>query len=281
MLFSVAYLVRGPERAPDDDATIVVDRRDLLTFLQYRANAFEPETFATALDTMPERELERLIDEYVDEEVLYREAKSLNLDASDYNIRRRMVQKMSFLLGDVASAGFSVEEGELEAYFAENKASYAVEPAVTFTHVFFDAERRGAAAAEAAARAALEELDRSGASFNDAPAHGDRFPFLRNYVDRTLDYVAGHFGDEFAAALAELEAAERSWRGPLRSAYGYHVVLLTRRTERRYPDLDEVRDSVERDYLEQRGDAALAEMTQAIRDRYDVRIGDIRPEHAE
>jgi parvulin-like peptidyl-prolyl isomerase len=276
VLFAAFALVRGPRPSAADDSTIVVDRRALLTYMQYRANAFDAATFEAALDAMSEQDLAQLIDDYVEEEALYREAKTLGLDGSDYVIRQRMIQKIKFLLGDAAAPDAKVEASALNEYFAAHKREYAIEPSVTFTHVFFDAERRGGDEhARADAERAVHELNAAHAQFNDAPGHGDRFPFLKNYVDRTFDYVASQFGQEFAAELATLKPGE-VWQGPLRSAYGEHAVLLTRRTELRLPALDEIRDRVEGDYLRERADAELKKLTETVRDRYRVEILDVR-----
>lgn len=276
ILFTSFAIFRGDEFAADDSTTITVGRRELLSFLQYRANAFEPETFGAALDAMNDEELEEIIAAFVDEEVLYREAQGLGLEESDNIIRQRMVQKMNFLLADVAAAGQSPDQAGLEAYFDANIEAYAIQPWATFTHVFFDAAKLGDEAARAAAEDARRVLNESGADFNQATGLGDRFPFLRNYVERTFEYIASHFGYEFAAELEALDATGDEWQGPLRSAYGEHVVLLTHREERALPRLDEVRADVERDYASEQADAALQQMLATIRTRYRVEIGDIR-----
>jgi hypothetical protein len=275
MLFGAYAAVRGPERLAGDDTTIIVDRRALLTYMQFQANAFEPDVFGAALDGLSDAELAALVAAYVEEEALYREARALGLEASDYVIRRRMVDKVKFLLGDVA-AGDEIDEAELASFFTEHRDRYVVAPAVTFTHVFFDAERRGEDQAAADARQTVAELNASGSGFNDASGRGDRFPFLKNYVDRTFDYVASHFGEEFSRALAAVPAAPAAWQGPLRSEYGLHGVLVTRRSEERLPELAEVRGDVERDYLAARSAASLEELTGAVLERYEVELRDLR-----
>jgi hypothetical protein len=278
-LFAAVALVRGPRLAQSDESTIVVDRRALLAYMQYKANAFEPEAFATALDSLNERELALLVDEYAGQEALYREAKSLGLEGSDYVIRQRMIQKIRFLLRDAAGADTKIDEAALAAYFTAHEAEYAIVPSVTFTHVFYDAQRRGAGHAHEDAEHAVHELNATHAAFNDAPAHGDRFPFAQNYVDRTLDYVASQFGQEFADALTALQPGER-WQGPLVSAYGEHAVMLTQRTELSYPKLDDVRERVEIDYLRERETAELDRLARGIRERYRVEVVNVRPEKA-
>ncbi len=275
ILFGAFAAFRGDE--PTDLAeTILVDRRALLTFLQYRANAFDPEVFGAALNDMTDGELQEVIDAYVEEEILYREAQQLGLEASDNIIRQRMVQKMSFLMTDIAAADLSTDPDALEAYFSENLEAYAIQPWTTFTHIFFDMERRGAEGAHAAAEDAKHELNTARVQFNDAPGLGDNFPFLRNYVERTFEYVAGHFGYEFVTEIEAIGALENEWQGPFESVYGQHIVLMIDKAERAYPDLDDVRNAVGRDLASELSNEALEQMTRDIRDRYDIQIGEIR-----
>jgi len=244
--------------------------------MQYRANAFETETFNAVLDSMTDAELDEIIAAYVNEEILYREAESLNLESSDYIIRQRMVQKMGFLISDLADSSAASDDAAVRRYFEAHREAYAIAPWTTFTHVFFDAERRGEHAAAEAARKLRDELNASGAAFNDASAYGDHFPFLRNYVERTYEYVASHFGYEFAEALAALPASENLWQGPLSSALGQHLVLVTRQTPRTLPALEDVRADVERDFAEESSKKAIAQMTESMRERYRIEIQPIR-----
>jgi hypothetical protein len=90
-LFVLFGIVNRDE--PDEDPNVVtVDREALLTFVQYRIKAFNPTLAAEKLNSLSEEELQRLIDDYVREEVLHREATALGLDEDDYVIRRRLVQ---------------------------------------------------------------------------------------------------------------------------------------------------------------------------------------------
>jgi len=280
VLFAGYAWFNGQDPAADAD-TIVVDRRALLTFLQYRANAFDPETFGAALDAMSQQELGELVDAYIDEEIMYREAQALGLDQSDNIIRQRMVQKMNFLIADITQLDSPADADALRRYFEANVDAYAIQPWVTFTHVFFDADRRGADGARAAAEAALSELNAGPVPFNDAPQYGDGFPFLRNYVERTLEFVAGHFGYEFVGRIETLEPSSARWQGPFGSAYGQHLILLTERTERSLPNFEDVAADVERDLAVERSNAALVDLTREMRQRYEIRIDTIRNETPE
>ncbi len=250
---------------------ITVDQEALLTFIQYRIKAFNPDLAKKKLNALSEEELQRLIDDYVREEVLHREAVALGLD-DDYIIRRRLVQKLEFITEGFAEAGANMDEAAVERYFEANKADYYVEPYVTFTHVFFQTEDRPREQARALAEKELQKLNRNGVPFSEAPQHGDRFLYHVNYVERTPDYVGSHFGPPMAKALFELEPNEFVWRGPFDSPYGVHLVLLTTNEPGREPELEElersIREDARRARVREETEAAIGDVV----DAYDVRV---------
>ncbi len=255
-----------------DPNVITVDQEALLTFIQYRTKAFNPDLARKKLNALSDEELQRLIDDYVREEVLHREAIALGLDDDDYIIRRRLVQKLEFITEGFAEAGADVGEAALLRYFDANKADYYVEPYVTFTHVFFQTEDRPREQARALAEKELQRLNRNSVPFSDAPQHGDRFLYHVNYVERTSDYVGSHFGPPMTRALFALEPNEFVWRGPFDSAYGLHLVLLTTNEPGREPELAElearVREDARRARVREETEAAIADVVEA----YDVRV---------
>jgi hypothetical protein len=270
-LFVLFGIVNRDE--PDADPNVVtVDHDALLTFVQYRIKAFNPTLAEEKLSSLSDDELQNLIDDYVREEVLHREAVALGLDEDDYVIRRRLVQKLEFITEGFAEAGAKVDQAALRRYFDANKADYYVEPFVTFTHVFFETEDRPREQAHAAAEKKLLELNRNGVAFADAPRHGDRFLYHVNYVERTPDYVASHFGVPMAKAVFELEPNDFIWRGPFDSPYGVHLVLLTTNEPGRDPELAELEDRVrvdaQRAMIRDETEAAIADIVGS----YDVRV---------
>src|SRR5688572_8437295 len=118
-------------------------------------------------------ELRGLVEAHIREEVLCREALALGLDRDDTIVRRRLAQKMEFLTDDLASAA-EPEDAVVREFFERNAVRYAKAGRVTFRHVYFSREKRGAgtAAAVTSALAALEK----GASDE---AFGD--PFLQGF----------------------------------------------------------------------------------------------------
>ena len=272
LLFAWYELSGGAEAGAGDGRVIEVDREALLTFMQYRARAFEPELFRARLEAMSPGELRALVEDYVREEVLYREALSLAMDEGDYIIRQRLVQKLDFLLEDAARQAADPGPEELDAFYQERRDDYLVDAVYTFTHIFFDAEKRGWDEARAAAAALLQGGETASLPFTGAGQYGDRYPFLQNYVERTRDYVANNFNDDFVAALDAIEAPGPQWRGPFASRYGYHLVMLRARTEPYIPQLEAIRERVLEDFRFESALRAREEAVDRLISDYEVRI---------
>lgn len=268
---ALIYLAWGLWGEPEEDPRrIVVDRAALLQYVQYQAKAFEPATFSAQLDAMSPAERQQLIDSYVREEVLYREARALGLEQGDYVMRLRLVQKMGFLT-EVSSVAEPTED-ELRQYLEDNAVLYAVAPSYTFTHVFIDPLERGEARAKRDAERTLATLNSARAGFNDSPRHTDRFAFLQNYVERTPDYIASHFGPGFMQALETLPVASGSWQGPVQSDQGWHLVLLTAKTPARMPAVAEIRERLADDLTRDRAADLQEQVIQTLIDQYEVQL---------
>ena len=255
-----------------DSKTIVVNRNALLTFVQYRSKAFNPEVAAARLDALSAAELDLLIADFVREEALHRQALALGMDANDYVIKQRLIQSLQFITNGFVNAAIDVSDEDVAEYYEANKDDYFVDPYITFTHVYFSTDRHGAEQARALAETKLAQLNSESVHFSESTRHGERFLYNVNYVERTADFIASHFGTPMATAVFELEPDSETWRGPFESSYGYHVVMLTRRTDGNYPGLSEieatVRDDAERIAINELNELAV----QAIVDTYDVRM---------
>jgi hypothetical protein len=210
-------------------------------------------------------EIAALVDDWVHDEVYYREAMALGLDRDDEVVRRRLREKMEFLVEDAMVAS-PPTEAELAAHLAAHPDSFRREPVLTFRQVFLDRERRGARIADDA-RDLVAILAAAGPDADLATA-GDRLMLPNDLATTDAREVAGLFGDDFAAALASVEPG--AWTGPLPSAYGLHVVFLRSRVAGGVPPLAEVRDAVAADLARTQRTAMVASAYERLRAKYDV-----------
>jgi len=262
--------------APDDEnqRDILVDHDSLLTFIQYRTKVFQPELAAKRLEALSSEERRNLIRDFIEEEAMYREAISMGLEGDDYVIRRRMVQKLEFITQGFVEQELELNDSDLTDFFAQNSQDYYIDPSITFTHVFLSQEKQGKGAGvgqtlSIKAQSQLKLLHDKNVSFSQAIGYGDRFPFHVNYVERTPEFVASHFGQAFSDEVFALTAGaddggKNTWYGPFQSQYGLHLVNVSERLEGRLPKFDEVKGIVSQDFrqaqIRQHQQKAIAEI---------------------
>jgi peptidyl-prolyl cis-trans isomerase C len=214
------------------------------------------------------QELQWLIDQHIREEVLHREAKALALDRDDTIVRRRLAQKMEFLVADVATLTEPSAE-ELQTFFAAQSARYREPAKVSFTHVYFNPDaRRGQLQQDA--EHILQSLRTEKHPPQRAPERGDRFMLHADYRQQTQVEVAREFGQAFADRLFTSPSGE--WLGPLESGYGLHLVRIEERIEPILPTFAAIHTRVRDDFVTHKRREANEAAYRRLRDRYTITI---------
>ena len=224
-----------PAIAPSKEIRLSLDEIAQLTQL-YQSQWRRPPT---------SQELERMVENKVQQEILYREALAMGLDKDDEIVKRRMAQKMQFLAEDVAAAR-EPTTAELRSWFEKNSAQFAQPPRLSFRHVYFSPDQRGARARDDA-ELALAKLAGQPVDAKIARSLADPFMFQDYYRDRAPDYLAKEFGPPFALAVAKL--APGSWQGPIESGFGWHLVFVDTAIPGRVPDFEEIEPDVRTAWL--------------------------------
>jgi len=209
-----AYTLFGAPEEDFRDTKVLVDSA--------RINAFISE-WESRWNRPPTREeIEGLIQSYIKEDVLYRQAVAMGLNEDDPITRRRMAQKLEFLTSDLAMM-VQPDEGELEQYFNENSEAYGAPDTMTFSQVFFDPDSRGDRTLEDAAKA-LAQLQAAGVPTEESMQMGDGFMLQSDFVSVTPTEAARQMGSGFVEAVVLLDPG--SWHGPVLSGYGVHLVYM-------------------------------------------------------
>jgi hypothetical protein len=208
-------------------------------------------------DPTPE-ERARLIDAYVREEIMVREAEALGLDRGDRVIRQRLQQKMEFLLSAAANATPPTED-DLTVYLQEHAERYTRAGQVAFAQVYL-----GNAPSEDDIARALGQL-RSGAD-PDSVGEGLRLDGIQPLTP--MPVIDAQFGRGFAAQLVALDVG--IWTGPVESGYGQHLVRLDAMVPASLPPLTEIRERVEADWRRDRVGQLAEEQYGRLAARYRV-----------
>lgn len=212
------------------------------------------------------QELKGLIDDFVKEEIYNREALLLGLDKDDTVIRRRLRQKMEFLV-DAEVDAITPADAELKSYLEANSNQFRVEPMIAFEQIYLSPAKRGDRI-EADAQVMLDQL--RGNAQADPTKLGDQ-TLLPSMLPLTASATINQsFGDRFAEAMEKLP--DNQWSGPVPSSYGLHLVRVLERREGRSPALDEVRGAVAREWSNAKRKALEAERIETLLKRYDVTV---------
>jgi peptidyl-prolyl cis-trans isomerase C len=213
------------------------------------------------------KEMHNLVEDKVRQEILYREALALGLDRDDTIVKRRLAQKMEFLTDDV-SALRDPSLDELKKWYAKNGSQFSLASRITFRHLYFSPDKRGAQARDAAASALAKLPDKSTATI-DLTTLGDPFMFQDHYGQSTPDQVANVFGKKFAEELFELRPG--AWHGPVESGLGWHLVWVDSSTPGRTPEFEEVDVSqIKSQWFSAQRAETKRELFGAMRARYEI-----------
>ncbi len=197
------------------------------------------------------QEREKLVSDYIDEEVLLREAYREGLDRGDPRIRRWLVEKVEFLLAEEPE---EPTPEELDALLLEHPEKYMTPRSVTFDHVFFAGEPDPI----------LSRL-RSGADFHGL---GDEF-WLGQSLNRFSELeLTTTFGAEFTSRLQVLPVGQ--WEGPLASSRGAHLVHVRERHEPEPLSREEAQWALREDWLRAKREESRARKLGELRARYRI-----------
>ena len=258
ILFVVYYALNPGGGQRQDPNRIAITADDLAQIrLAWMAQWRRPPT--------PE-ELRNLLDGKIREEVLFREAMALGLDKNDTIVKRRLAQKMEFVMEDTSAFHESVDD-ELRRWFTQNARRFATPSLVTFRHLYFSPDLRGARVRDDAMQA-LRKLADKPEQTPELQAISDPFMFQDFYAERSPDQIAGIFGTTFAQALPGLE--QEKWQGPIESGLGWHLLWVESTTPGRVPAFEEIEARIKSEWSDEQRAEAKRKMFDRMKDRYQI-----------
>ena len=257
-LFMIYFLVKGFTRVPAD--RIVFDETQAI----HLVNRFH----RTMMRPPTRQELQNLAEEYVKEEILYREAQKLGLDQDDLVIRRRLRQKMEFLNADLVETE-SPTDAQLQTYFDDNKNKFIRPALFSFQQVYLNPYKEAGGVKQSAAEI-LAHLNADPKLAADPNSFGDATMLPARLDSVTRREVANTFGRGFAKDIDN--APTGRWSGPYESSYGLHLVHMTKREAGDLPAMEEIRPILLLEWYNERRKEVNDRFYQAIRAHYDVEI---------
>ena len=218
-------------------------------------------------------ERQGLIDAYVKETVMYRQAIAMGLDRDDTIVRRRLAQKLEFLTRDLTEIASPSKE-EIRTYFQTHQDTYETPVYLSFMRVYFSPDKRGEQTVQDA-RETLAELAGKDASAQNIKETGDPFMLQQYYPERSEQEVSRLFGNEFAQETSQLPVGQ--WTGPVQSGYGLHLVYVHDRVESTMPEFEDIQDRVLEDWAADKRTEVDEKFYASLLTRYKVVIEEKEP----
>jgi hypothetical protein len=258
LLALAMMLVRGTPGDSEDASRVVFTKADVA---QVRAK------FMRTWNRPPTAvELRKGLEQYIRNEILYREALARNLDRADPIVRLTMVRKIT-MMGTAKAEAAELTDEEIQAYFALRKERYRIPATVNLMQVYLSKDKRGERV-QADAAQLFESFKQREPRPRELADLGDLSMLGSVYTEMSEQDLDRTFGGEFGAAVLALTPGK--WSGPIESGYGLHLLKVTHRKESRIPDLTEVGQRVITDIRYEGRKAAEDQLYAEIAPRYQV-----------
>jgi len=244
------------EGAPDKNEDTILVSQDRVELLQA--------SFRQVWQRDPTAaEIQGLIEDYIREEVLYREALALGLDQNDPVIRKRLRYKIEFLADSGAEL---IDPGDevLLQFLEKNSEVYQVVPRIAFRQIYLG---------ENPDKAEVEQMKRAVAEVGSGLGyeHLGQSTLLPATIDLAGPIeIDSAFGTGFFSALKNQPAG--AWSGPVVSGFGKHLVQVTASEPSRMPDLAEIHEAVLRDWQAAQAEEFRDLQFQQFRARYHIEM---------
>ena len=252
----IGWLDGGESR--DDERVVLVTASDLNALVdQWKKIWMRPPT---------EEEFTGLVNAHVREQVLFKEAMAMGLDADDAAIEQRLAQKLELLARSLNTPA-EPSDAVLREWYGQNTALFGQPDLYSVVHVFFDPEKRETTVLDDA-RAALERLNELREIPRDFASYGDRAmqpSFLDGYSDLEMRRL---LGSQLVDEIIRLQPG--IWHGPLVSGYGAHLVRVIEVLRTPSPPFEDVRGEVAEQWMAEQIDVMSERFIDDLMSRYDI-----------
>jgi len=183
-------------------------------------------------------ELKALVDNQIREDLAYKHGFQMGLVENDTIIKRRVQQKLEFMLND-SIASLEPNREELQDYLETHSKKFTIAPVYSFKQIYINPEKHEDV------NTYIAELQTL--ALNDIYQNsGDSLMLESEYIDLSSSEIARLFGRKFTKNLDTVTL--NKWQGPIKSGYGLHLVYIDNKTPEHIATLDEIESKIKRDY---------------------------------
>jgi peptidyl-prolyl cis-trans isomerase C len=210
-----------------------ISQQDVMKFL----NDLGPQV---AMQFQSEDGIKKVIEELVNQELLFIDAKEENLEEEEA-FKSILEQNKNILLKNYALNKLiqneDANEEELKKYYEEHKSYFQKPKSAKASHILVKTEEE--------AKDALEKIN-NGMTFEDAAKEYSTCPSKERGGDLG-EFTQGQMVPEFEEAVFSMD--EGAISEPVKSQFGYHIIKLDHRSEAIEKAFEDVKDEVYKQVL--------------------------------
>ncbi len=233
-----------------------ISRSDVLKFL----NDIGPQV---AMQFQSPEGIKKIIEELVNQEVLYLDAVKQNLEAEGKFqdlLERHKINLLKDYSVDKIISDVTVNDDDLKKHYEDNKYAFVNGEKVQASHILVDDEKK--------ANDIIAELN-GGLTFEEAAKNYSSCP-SKEQGGNLGEFGKGQMVPEFEEAAFQMGEGQLS--GPVKTQFGYHIIKVTKKTPESVSTLEEVRDQISERVLQEKRQQKYMERIHELRSQYDIQM---------
>ncbi|NMB09595.1 MAG: peptidylprolyl isomerase [Tissierellia bacterium] len=180
--------------------------------------------------------INRIADEMVNQELMYLDAVKKGLDKEERYLEEVERSKESILKQFAIASlfkGIEISDEDVKEYYDSHKENFKKPVSMTASHILVDSEEK--------AEEIKKEIEDGVKTFEEAAKEYSSCP-SKDGGGALGTFQQGQMVPEFELVALTQELNKVSI--PVQTQFGYHLILVTDRTEEDYAELDEVKDQI-------------------------------------
>ncbi|HIP27627.1 MAG TPA: peptidyl-prolyl cis-trans isomerase [Sulfurovum sp.] len=172
------------------------------------------------------KELDTLLNIYIENEILYAEALDMKLDKHDEGMKQLLVDKLKYIVSEPVNIN-KISDKELKMFYNKNKHLFPKKKpkTITFGHIYFNPKEDYTPHTSIEEKAQSTYLKIKDNAYNEKSTnYGNKFYKGSYFSKMTKKKVSKVFSHSFFLKLQKLP--QRKWSEPINSGYGIHLVYI-------------------------------------------------------
>lgn len=202
----------------------------------------------------------RILADLINQELFYLDALERKMDEDEKFVKEMELVKSNMLKQYAINsclASVEVTDDEMLKYYEDNKDRFVNPETVSAKHILVDSEEK--------AKEIEEKLKKKEISFEDAAVEYSSCPSNMNGGELGT-FGRGQMVPEFEEAAFELPVGKVS--SPIKTQFGYHLVVVNEHSDASQAEYEEVKDEVRNALIYQKQNEAFMKKMEELTDKY-------------